>query len=102
MCGDLCIAPRHDDLQLRVNAVKQLGTIATALGPERQQKTLANPGDMFSLNRIAIQFHYPRDLLMECPNDTKNLEHYHFGLETEISHALSPESHRAVVQRMRF
>jgi len=31
---------RHDDLQLRVNAVKQLGTIATALGPERTRGEL--------------------------------------------------------------
>lgn len=31
---------RHDELQLRVNAVKQLGTIATALGPERTREEL--------------------------------------------------------------
>jgi len=31
---------RHDDLQLRVNAIKQLRTIATALGPERTREEL--------------------------------------------------------------
>ncbi|CAE8609267.1 unnamed protein product, partial [Polarella glacialis] len=31
---------RHDDLQLRVNAIQHLGTIATALGPERTREEL--------------------------------------------------------------
>eukprot|EP00931_Biecheleriopsis_adriatica_P020739 TRINITY_DN1376_c0_g1_i3.p1 TRINITY_DN1376_c0_g1~~TRINITY_DN1376_c0_g1_i3.p1 ORF type:complete len:593 (+),score=143.07 TRINITY_DN1376_c0_g1_i3:103-1881(+) len=31
---------RHDDLQVRVSAMKKLGTIATALGPERTREEL--------------------------------------------------------------
>mmetsp|Transcript_9040 Transcript_9040/g.26607 ORF Transcript_9040/g.26607 Transcript_9040/m.26607 type:complete len:597 (-) Transcript_9040:174-1964(-) len=31
---------RHDDIQLRLNSIKNLGTIATALGPERTREEL--------------------------------------------------------------